>query len=94
MTLRLCEPGCPFPDQPHRAPELDWIGDTPIAHGESPHPVPGTVRLYDLASDALSWVQRDNYCLCGHPDYWTCPAWLEADTVATMTIHPADGVES
>lgn len=56
MTVRFCDP-CPTPNEPHHHPEVDWIGDKPIIHGESQR----------------TRVNGDPYCLCGHPNYRMCP---------------------
>jgi hypothetical protein len=37
------------------------------------------------------WRERfDNYCLCGHPEYWTCPGWTHGGDIAgwTITLEP------
>lgn len=68
MSERPCGPNCPTPDAPHREPEPDWIGDTPILHGESDHLVPGTGGWNGRFSEC-----PDSYCLCGHPNHLTCP---------------------
>lgn len=82
---RLCEPGCPDPGEPHREPEPDWIGDEPLLHGESERPVPGTGGF-----NGFYTVIPDAYCLCGHPNYVTCPKWL-TDGIASWTIETDTG---
>lgn len=83
---RLCGPDCPTPDEPHREPEPDWIGDYPVMHGESDHQVPGS------GHDMTGWgghtyrCCRANYCLCGHPDYQSCPAYWNGGGIAGLTI--------
>jgi hypothetical protein len=75
MSDRLCGPDCRVADELHIEPEVDWIGDMPIMHGESDRPSPighGSHR-------------PDPYCLCGHPDYMTCPGWLDGG-IAGMEI--------
>lgn len=81
---RLCGPDCAYPDLEHRAPEPDWIGDYPVMHGESDYLVP----------DSGNWFGTDSYCLCGHPDYLTCPGWYGGGpgTLGDMTIYRADGM--
>ena len=71
MMTRPC--GCPTNAPAHAAIEPDWIGNTPIMHGESERPVPGTSHmLYGRPSIP------DNYCLCGHAPYQHCPGtWPE-----------------
>ena len=69
MTTRPCGTDCPTPDAEHRAPEVDWIGDWPILHGESDHSVPGTGGWNGVYHEA-----PDMYCLCGHPNHLMCPA--------------------
>jgi hypothetical protein len=64
--LRPC--GCPSDAPGHREPEPDWIGDTPILHGESEYPVPGTERV--ICGVRCS---PEMYCLCGHPWHRMCP---------------------
>lgn len=78
--MRLCEPGCPTPIYPHREPEPDWIGDAPVMHGESDHPVPSTGGW-----NGLYTASPDMYCLCGHPNYLTCPYWI-SDGILSWTI--------
>ncbi len=82
--LRLCGPDCQSPDVPHLDPEPDWIGDFPVMHGESDRPVPGSGHyLYGFYSG------DDAYCLCGHPNYMTCP---EPSSLLGMEIGgPSDG---
>lgn len=55
--------GCPVDEQDHLEPEPDWIGDTPIMHGER---------------EGSWWATLDQElfggpCLCGHPTYTLCP---------------------
>lgn len=72
MTKRPC--GCPVDVAGHAEIEPDWTGDTPVMHGESDRPVPGSSHmLYGYPS------LPDAYCLCGHPPYQLCPAWLGID---------------
>jgi hypothetical protein len=83
---RLCGPDCLFPDEFHREPEPDWLGDFPVMHGESEHEVPGS------GHDAEGWggyryrCCRTYYCLCGHPDYASCPAWWDGGGLAGLVI--------
>ena len=59
-SFRPC--GCPLDAPDHLEPEPDWIGDTPIIHGErdeDPRPF----------AERVLW----NACLCGHPEWGTCP---------------------
>lgn len=85
-TVRLCGPECSVPHLPHLAPEPDWIGDYPVMHGESERPVPGSGTPYGAYRGL-----PDAYCLCGHPDYLTCPeAWGDG-SVWGMTITAEDG---
>jgi hypothetical protein len=87
---RLCGPECWCPDTPHREPEPDWIGDWPIMHGESEHPVPGTRRrLTDYYTTG-----PDMYCLCGHPNHLTCPESTGEGSVLGMEIHRSSNEES
>jgi hypothetical protein len=76
--------GCPADAADHVDPEPDWIGDTPIMHGESERPAPGSSHtLYGYPS------LPDMYCLCGHPSYLTCPeTW--GGSVMDMEIRRAD----
>lgn len=85
-TTRLCGPLCLFPDEAHLEPEPDWIGNTPVMHGESDrkHPDPGTV--IDMGGGFTYRMRRDSYCLCGHPEYFTCPAWLDGGGLAGLVI--------
>lgn len=56
--------GCAIDAPDHLEPEPDWIGDTPIMHGErdeDPRP----------PADRKLWMTAP--CLCGHPNYLTCP---------------------
>lgn len=78
MTIRLC--GCTddYEGPPHIDPQPDWIGDWSITHGESDIPVPGS-RLGSVIPDA--------YCLCGHPNYLSCPGWFNGEgTVMGVTV--------
>lgn len=68
--IRLCGPDCPVPSAEHRDPAPDWIGETPVMHGESDIAVPGTGGWNGLYMES-----PDMYCLCGHPVYYTCPRW-------------------
>jgi hypothetical protein len=78
--LRACGPKCPTPDLPHRDPEPEWIGNTPILHGESDW------QLFDER-----WQSLGAYCLCGHPNYMMCPGvWAEEDTIDQVTIRPPE----
>lgn len=66
MSARLC--GCSLDALGHVEPEPDWIGNWPIMHGESERPVPGTSHMI------CGFASLPNaYCLCGHPNYLTCP---------------------
>lgn len=86
MTHRLCGPDCTVPDLPHRDPEPAWIGDMPVMHGESEqHQVPGTGGW-----NGLYTASPDAYCLCGHPNYMTCPKWL-SEGIAGWTIEAEGG---
>lgn len=71
MADLTCGPDCPTPDATHADPEWDWIGDHPLAHGESERTVPGTGGWNGVYTES-----PDPYCLCGHPDYVTCPRRL------------------
>ena len=56
----------------HLTSIVEWIGNTPIAHGEretekGPYEYP---------------------CLCGHPDYLLCPAVLCGQDILNLTISP------
>ena len=75
--IRACGPTCPTPDEPHREPEPEWIGNTPILHGESDW----------LKFDPLQRPMGP-YCLCGHPNYMTCPGvWAGEDTLDGLTLY-------
>lgn len=80
MSELQCGPECWTPDEPHAEPVIDWIGDWPLAHGESERPVPGTDVFNGLYTPA-----PDAYCLCGHPNYMTCPRWI-SEGLASMTF--------
>jgi hypothetical protein len=80
--------GCPADANNHTDPEPDWIGDTPIMHGESERPVPGSSHmLYGYPS------LPDMFCLCGHPFHMSCPAYLGidgwGDGVMDLELHAA-----
>lgn len=73
---------------PHVDPTLH------IEHGERselnndplPHDVP------DTGGWNGTWTRSpDIYCLCGHPDYITCAAWLAGDGVLGLTLHNVGG---
>lgn len=82
MHARLCEPDCPLPGAVHIDPAPDWIGDSPITHGESDRLVPGSRR-----HNGLYWAGPDMYCLCGHPDFMTCPGmWRGPGTVFGLRV--------
>lgn len=66
-----CGPECWCPDEVHAEPEIDWVGDMPLAHGESERAVPGSGFDYGSFRGG-----PDMYCLCGHPNYMTCPRWM------------------
>lgn len=83
---RPCGPLCQVPDEPHREPEPDWIGDVPIMHGESDHQHPDPPTVIDMGSGYQYLQRRDAYCLCGHPEYGTCPEWWDGGGLAGMTI--------
>jgi hypothetical protein len=86
MAERLCGPECCEQDKPHRDPAPDWIGDYPVIHGESDDEVPGTRRFNGLYTEG-----PDMWCLCGHPNYLTCPGWYRGEgTVFGMTIQSAE----
>jgi hypothetical protein len=76
---RLCDP-CPTPDEPHRPPEPDWIGDWPVTHGESEHEVPDSCHFNATEGP-------EAYCLCGHPVYYSCPAAWGEGSISGMEIH-------
>jgi hypothetical protein len=74
-TERPC--GCPLDAPDHLDPEPDWIGDTPIMHGERDEP------------STSFWGAP---CLCGHPNYLTCcEVW--GGSMAGMTVARADAGE-
>lgn len=73
-TMRPCDPDCCVPDQPHAEPETDWIGDWPLTHGESER------------RDGAPGYAYSYYCLCGHPDYLTCPGAFGDGSVWGMTV--------
>lgn len=76
MSARPC--GCATDAPDHLAPDLDWIGDSPIVHGERDEPTP---------AGALSAP-----CLCGHPEYLTCPeTWGGGVNDLTLTGTPYGG---
>jgi hypothetical protein len=88
-TERLCNPDCCDPDGPHVDAVVGWIGDFPLTHGERdemngdplPHDVPGT--SYRVGGFV---VAGDTYCLCGHPNYLTCPGAFGEGSVLGVTI--------
>lgn len=55
-SSRACGDDCVYPDEPHLAPIIYWIGDFPLLHGER----------HDEDWD------HPEHCLCGHPNYMTC----------------------
>jgi hypothetical protein len=55
-----CGPDCIWPDREHLEPHVDWIGDSPLAHGED---------------EDRNDEDDMPFCLCGHPNYLTCPRW-------------------
>lgn len=71
---------------PHREPEPDWIGNMPVEHGESDHPVPDTGGWNGLYTES-----PDMFCLCGHPNYMTCPMWPRGDVGGWTIERRADG---
>ena len=78
--IRLC--GC-TDGTLHVDPEIDWIGNTPITHGEYERDVPG--------SDTHVRGCFDAYCLCGHPNYLTCPkVFGDEGTVWGMTVEAGE----
>lgn len=85
--LRLCGPRCPTPDLHHGEPELTWEGDVLALHGESTRvfvrwgePGPFGGPRYDPSS-----------CLCGHPDFETCPGWLDQGSMKAN--RPGDDID-
>jgi hypothetical protein len=82
-SMRPCGPDCRFPDLEHREPELDWIGNDPVEHGESDNPVPGTGGWNGLYTQS-----PEAYCLCGHPNYLSCPRWA-TDGIGSWVIEAA-----
>jgi hypothetical protein len=80
-SIRPC--GCEQTAPDHFEPEPDWIGDSPIMHGErdeDPRP----------RSERQLWMSAP--CLCGHPDYMVCPeAW--GSSVMGLEIRADDGGE-
>lgn len=62
MTTATRPCGCPADSPDHLDPEPDWIGDTPIMHGE---------RDSDPVRRSLC---DDPPCLCGHPNFLHCPS--------------------
>lgn len=78
MRELACGPQCIWPNRSHLEPEIDWIGNSPLAHGES--------ERNDSTGDA--------YCLCGHPQYLTCPRWategLMSSTIQRGNDHVSD----
>lgn len=84
MNELQCGPECIYPAVPHAEPIIDWIGDSPLAHGESERPVPGTGGWNGLYNES-----PDAYCLCGHPNYLTCPrGWTEG--IASWAIEASE----
>lgn len=90
---RLCGPDCCFPELPHLEPALAWIGNDPVMHGESDRLVPGSESTYDYG-DGRGWVPVPGtgvaYCLCGHPNYLSCPAYY-TEGIGGWTAERADG---
>lgn len=81
VSALACGPDCMWPDRPHVEARIDWIGDWPLAHGEDEdRTVPGTGGWNGLYTES-----PDNYCLCGHPNYMTCPRWI-TEGIASMEI--------
>ena len=72
MSELACGPECIWPDEPHLEPRVEWLGDWPLMHGED-----------EERGDAPG--HPTPYCLCGHPNYMTCPRWL-SEGVLSMTI--------
>jgi hypothetical protein len=58
----------------------------PVMHGESDHLVPDSGYDYPLGDGRTVRLGIESYCLCGHPNYFTCPEW-PAGGIASMTIH-------
>jgi len=81
MADRLCGPHCPTPDAPHRDPEPDWIGNMPIYHGESDHPVPDTGGWNGLYTES-----PEMFCLCGHPNYLMCPIFWDGGGIGGVSV--------
>ena len=75
----MTEPcGCDTRDAEHAEPHVDpFLG---LAHGErdasqgDPPPYIGPRVTHDLYGNE---VRDDPYCLCGHPHYLTCAAFLD-----------------
>lgn len=78
-----CGGDCPTPALAHREPEPDWIGDMPIMHGESDYEVPGSGFIPEGYGIRLAIEQ---YCLCGHPNYLSCPGWFNGGGIGGMVI--------
>ena len=71
MTTKTCDDHCWHPDdKPHLEPEVEWVGDMPLMHGER---------------DVPSGDPQSEYCLCGRPNYLTCPEWITGG-IATMVV--------
>ena len=69
--LGTCPDTClSLDDNPHLPPIVDWIGDTPIMHGER---------------DVPYGHPEQGYCLCGHPWYALCPE-RETGSVMSMVL--------
>lgn len=70
MSELQCGPECMWPERQHLEPTVDWIGNAPLAHGED---------------ENRSDEDGDAYCLCGHPNYLTCPRFL-SEGILSWTI--------
>lgn len=86
-----CELGGFGHDQPHAAPYVD--PDLGLEHGERstlnadplPHDVPGTGGWNGLYNES-----PDTYCMCGHPNYLSCMAYLSGGGIGGAIVYDAN----
>lgn len=71
-------------DRTHLPPVVDWIGNTPIAHGERDGSPEQPWGPYGTGGPG-----NDPPCLCGHPDYGMCPNNIAGvGTILDLRIEP------
>jgi len=63
----------------HLGSVVEWIGNTPISHGERD------------GSDEQPNGPYEHPCLCGHPDFMTCPSEIAGvGGIYNLTIRKAE----